>query len=142
MPFCNLKKKQPFLTVQFHIFGFSSFSLWGSASPEIFELNTVLSSFNKGICCSHTCFNFSTSLPILCLMATCLPSVSGHSYCFWLLGFPEVLWLDLFFSAMAFLQEDSHPSLLVIPIIYWPPRFYGPHYNAFSPPVIFFVLEN
>lgn len=102
MPFCNLKKKQPFLTVQFHIFGFSSFSLWGSASPEIFELNTVLSSFNKGICCSHTCFNFSTSLPISCLMATCLPSVSGHSYCFWLLGFPEVLWLDLFFFCYGF----------------------------------------
>lgn len=93
MHICNLKN----FSFQFHIFACSHFSLSGSASPEILELNRILYSFNKGICYSNTCFYFSIAFPSLCLMATCLLYDSEHSYCFWLLGFPEVLWLELGF---------------------------------------------
>lgn len=64
-------------------------------SKEILDLSTVLSSFNKGICYFNSCFKFSTNLPILWPHASSL--FSEHSYCFWFLVFPEVLWLHLVF---------------------------------------------
>lgn len=122
----------------------SDVSLSVTATLKILWLNTIVYNFSKGIYHSNTCFNFSTGLSIMCLMAKCLLSVSEHSYCFWLLGFPEVLWLELVFLLWLLSKKTlTFLSLLVIPIIYWPTMFYNPHYNAFSLFfIIFFVLES